>query len=162
MIELRTEIDVEAPAALVWAVLVDFERYGEWNPYIPRIGGALSVGGRLTVHTRPSGTRGRTFHPEVALVEPGVEFRWIGRLPIRGLFEGLHVFRVEPLGERRSRFVHREEFLGPVAWLHRLLRLPATRRGFLEMNEALKGRAESLLRRDGREDPFGGPAAATP
>jgi hypothetical protein len=27
-------VDIDAPAALVWSVLVDFERYADWNPMV--------------------------------------------------------------------------------------------------------------------------------
>lgn len=142
MIHLRTEIEIAAPRDLVWDILTDFPAYSSWNPYIPAISGELRAGSTLSVHAQPSGTFGRTFHPEVLHVDPPSEFRWVGRLPIPGLFNGEHIFRLEALGEARVRFVHREEFSGPWTLAHRLFRYAAAKRGFCEMNEALKRHAE--------------------
>ena len=47
--QLRTEIAIDAPPERVWAVLTDFERYGEWNPFVPSLQGELSGGSRLRV-----------------------------------------------------------------------------------------------------------------
>ncbi len=143
MLELRTEIEIDAPQQLVWDILVDFPSYPAWNPYIPDIHGELRPGSYLSVHAKPSGTYGRTFRPEVLMVEPPVEFRWVGRVAIPGLFNGEHIFRLEPLGDARVRFVHREEFTGPMIIGHRLFRYGAAKRGFTEMNEALKRHAEA-------------------
>ena len=44
MIKVRTEIEIEAPANIVWQILTDFERYDEWNPFIRLIDGRLKVG----------------------------------------------------------------------------------------------------------------------
>ena len=61
---------------------------------------------------------------------------------MRGLFDGEHSFTIEPLGENHVRFVQRESFRGLLVPL--LLRMVEkdTRRGFEEMNQALKTRAE--------------------
>ena len=44
---IHTEIDIDAPADRVWAILTDFASYPSWNPMIPRLSGQLSVGARL-------------------------------------------------------------------------------------------------------------------
>ena len=55
------EVEIEAPAALVWQVLVDFPRYGEWNTFCPRAEATLAIEAglcaedlALTVHTHPT------------------------------------------------------------------------------------------------------------
>ena len=37
MKELRSQIEIEAPADRVWQVLTDFATYPEWNPFIRRV-----------------------------------------------------------------------------------------------------------------------------
>jgi hypothetical protein len=49
------------------------------------------------------------FKPTVLAVEPERELRWIGRFLVRGLFDGEHSFRIEPLDHNRSRFIQSEE-----------------------------------------------------
>ena len=38
------EVVIEAPAALVWEIITDFEKYGEWNQFCPSIEGELEIG----------------------------------------------------------------------------------------------------------------------
>jgi hypothetical protein len=141
MRELRTEIEIGASPERVWQLLTDFGAYPEWNPFIRSIEGELELGSRLKVRIEPPGARGMTFKPTVRAVEAGRELRWLGRLLVPGLFDGEHRLTVEPLDGGRSRFVQSERFSGflvrPFAKV-----LTATERGFVEMNEALKRRAE--------------------
>lgn len=36
---ISTEIEIAAPPATIWAVLTDYERYPEWNPFLTKISG---------------------------------------------------------------------------------------------------------------------------
>ncbi len=143
MKELRTEIEIGASAERVWQILTDFASYPEWNPFVRRISGEAQEGTQLEVYLQPSGARGMTFRPTILKAEPSRELRWRGKLFIQGLFDGEHVFEIEQLAENRVRFVQRESFRGLLASL--LLRMLEndTRRGFEEMNAALKARAEA-------------------
>lgn len=142
MREIRSEIEIQAPAEVVWDVLADFGRFGEWNPFMPRAEGNVEEGARLEVRIEPPGGTGMTFKPMVTRLRPRRELRWLGRLWIPGLFDGEHIFEIESLGEDAVRFVQRERFKGllvPLLWrsLDR-----NTRQGFEQMNRALKERAE--------------------
>lgn len=145
MKELRTEIEIAAPAEVVWQILTDLGRYPEWNPFIRQARGEARIGARLEVHLQASGGRVTILRPTVQKVVPNREFRWLGHLLIPGLFDGEHIFTIGVLGEGRVRFVQREEFRGLLVPL--LLRLVGadTRNGFEAMNRALKTRAEGTL-----------------
>lgn len=140
--ELYTAIEIQAPTERVWRLLTDFERYPSWNPFLISVEGTLEPGARLKVTAQPSGSMRRTFFPRVLKVDPDREFRWLGRLLLPGLLDGEHIFTIEPLEAGRVRLVHREEFNGLIVPVHRRLRFGHTRRGFEEMNLALKARAE--------------------
>ncbi len=45
--ELRAEIEIDADPDSVWAVLMDFEAYPEWNPFITVDRGEPAVGATL-------------------------------------------------------------------------------------------------------------------
>ena len=140
--EVFSEIEIQASAECVWQVLSDFASYPEWNPFIRRISGQPKEGTRLRVYIEPPGTKGRTFRPKVLKAEAKRELRWLGRLLIPGFFNGDHIFTIEQIGSERVRFVQREIFSGLlVSFLLQGLDMKI-RRGFEQMNQALKLQAE--------------------
>ncbi|HEX9341976.1 MAG TPA: SRPBCC domain-containing protein [Thermoplasmata archaeon] len=144
MKEIRTEIDIEASADRVWHSLTDFPAFAEWNPFIRHVSGVPKVGTKLEVFMQSSGTRGMTFRPTVTKADRNRELRWLGHLGVPGLFDGEHIFEIEEAGPKRVRFVQRERFRGIlVPLLTRSLDRDA-RRGFEEMNRALRTRTESM------------------
>ncbi|MGH3427407.1 MAG: SRPBCC family protein, partial [Mycobacteriales bacterium] len=142
MKELRREVEIAAPAERVWSVLVDFDAYPDWNPFIRSIQGTCEPGAQLTVRIEPPGARGMTFKPKVLSVEPGRELAWLGRVLVAGVFDGEHRFSIEQLDGGRSRLVQSERFRGLLVPLFGKT-LAATELGFDAMNEALKKRSEA-------------------
>lgn len=138
--ELRTELEIDAPPARVWAVLTDFPAYQEWNPFITRIGGALRVGEKLSVTLSPPESRDWTFRPSLLICDAPRELRWLGHLWIKGLFDGEHFFQCHDADGGRTRFVHGENIKG---FLVKYLSMTNVARGFVYMNQALKKRVES-------------------
>lgn len=63
---IKTEIDINAPAAKVWAVLTDFSNMPLWNPFMTAIAGRPMVGQRLTVTIRPPRQIGHYAAPDTA------------------------------------------------------------------------------------------------
>ena len=142
MKELRSEIEIEASAERVWQLLTDFPHFPQWNPFIRRASGSVKLGERLEVNIQPSGANSMTFRPTVFKAEPNRELRWIGHLLIPGLFDGEHIFTIEPLGTNRLRFIQREIFTGLLVPLFASGLDTDTQHGFEEMNQALKILAE--------------------
>jgi hypothetical protein len=139
-----TQLEIDASAETVWSILADFPAYPAWNPFVRSIEGPLVVGGHLRVKVGPPGKRAIAFRPTVLAAEHGRELRWRGRFLVPGVFDGEHFFRVDPVDERRARFVHGEVFRGLlVRWMTGYLEGP-TRSGFEAMNGALKARAEGM------------------
>jgi len=144
--ELLTGIDIDASAGDVWNVLVDFERYPEWTGVFEFPLGHIKAGERLTVRISSGGSRSMVFKPLLLEAREPVEYRWKGRLLLKGLFDGEHVFRIEEGGGGRVRFTHAEIFSGfLVPWLWRDLDTN-TRRGFERFNVDMKRRAEEISR----------------
>jgi hypothetical protein len=140
---IERTVDIQAPAAAVWQILADTDRYEDWNPFMPRLSGRLAVGERLTLSVRP-GTRTMTFRPTVLAFEDGTLIRWRGRLGVPGLFDGEHELRLEPSSDGGTCFVQKETFTGLlVPMMPRVLADTAT--GFAAMNSALRDRAESRI-----------------
>jgi hypothetical protein len=141
--ELRTEVEIDAPPALVWEVLTDTASYHEWNPFVQSIEGTLAAGQRVSVLITPPESSDYRFRPEVIRVVPEEEIRWRGKLLFAFLFSGEHFFQLKALPDGRTRFVHGEDFTGLLLGLLGR-KLTLTARGFVFMNQALKKRVESL------------------
>jgi hypothetical protein len=141
--ELHTEIEIHAPAERVWQLLTDFENMPDWNPSMEEIKGEPVTGARLEIRfASPNGKGGMRFKPRVLKAEPNRELRWLGHLGIPGLFDGEHIFTIEPLDGDRVRFVQRELFTGLlVPFLSRSLD-NGTHDAFDAMNRTLKEQAE--------------------
>ncbi len=119
MREIVTDIEINAPAERVWKVLTDFTHYPEWNPFIRSASGHFREGGRIEVRIEPPGARGMTFCPVLLAVDAPRELRWLGKLGVRGVFDGEHAFVIESRGGNHVRFVHWERFGGllvPLLW----------------------------------------------
>src|SRR5215211_8926828 len=95
---------------------------------------------------RTPGARATTFKPTLLAVEPNRELRWLGRLLLPGVFDGEHRFTLDRAGEVHTGFVQSETFKGVVVPLLGRA-LGSTGRGFEQMNQALKARAESAADR---------------
>lgn len=140
--QLHTAIEINATPERVWSILAGFAAYPAWNPFILFIKGTLETGARLEVRIQPSGSKGMTFRPSVLAADSGRELRWLGHLLFPGLFDGEHSFVIEPLAEAKIIFRQSERFSGLLVPLFRESLDRDTRRGFEEMNQALKARAE--------------------
>jgi hypothetical protein len=141
---IETEIDINAPAAKVWAILTDFPKMSLWNPFITAISGNPAAGERLTITVHPPGKSAITLHPTLLAVAPERELRWLGHFIVSGIFDGEHYFLLDPLDDDRTRLTHGESFSGIlVGFLGATL--DATENGFNAMNAALKRQAEWSL-----------------
>jgi hypothetical protein len=138
---IESSIDIDAPPEKVWAILMDFDAYPDWNPFITRIKGEQAVGGKLEAYLSLSEGKGMTFKPTVKVFEDGTELTWLGIMFVPHVFDGRHTLRVEPR-EGGSTFVHRESFSGLLAGLMMRFIGESTENGFRAMNEALKARVE--------------------
>jgi len=138
---IRTETEIDAPPAAVWAVLTGFADYPAWNPFITEASGTLEVGEILTLHMVPGVGRAQTFTPEVRAVRENAELVWLGALRWSWLFSAEHRFTLSEVGSV-TRVVHSEVFRGVLVPLLRRL-IDQTERDFRTMNAALKDQVES-------------------
>lgn len=139
---LLVETTIQASAERVWSILTDFDAYPEWNPFIRWVRGEPRVDARLEARIQPSGARGMTFRPTVLVANPNRELRWLGRILFPGVFDGEHRFVIQPIGQDTVLFQQSEQFRGVLVPLLRSSLDRDTRRGFAEMNAALKVRSE--------------------
>ncbi|TDV40339.1 SRPBCC domain-containing protein [Actinophytocola oryzae] len=138
---IHTETEIHAAPAAVWAVLIDFAAYPEWNPFITDAEGKLAVGETLTLRMLLGGEKEQTFTPEVRSVRENAELRWLGALRWSWLFSGEHRFALSTVGDG-TRLEQSEVFRGVLVPLLRTT-IDQTERDFRTLNAALKERVES-------------------
>lgn len=140
---LYTEIEIDAPREVVWSQLTDTARHPDWNPFIKKFEGDLKVGNRIAVMLQPAGGSAMAFTPQILKADPNEELRWVGKLGVKGVFDGEHFFILEERPDGKTLLRHGEVFSGVLAHILLGLLETKTRMGFEAMNIALKQRAEA-------------------
>jgi hypothetical protein len=141
MKNIQTEILINTDITKVWDILMNFDGYPKWNPFITSISGEPKLGARLTVSIKPPDGKGMTFKPTILTLESNKEFRWKGKLGITGIFDGEHYFILESLKKDQTKFIHGEKFSGILVALVGKM-LDKTKKGFQLMNESIKNECE--------------------
>jgi polyketide cyclase/dehydrase/lipid transport protein len=152
-------ITVEAPLALVWEVMLDTARYGEWNPFVERVEcpTPASVGDPIVLHVRwASGRTTRSTERISAIDPPATDAHGVTSATLSYVYEGLPARLGLVRGIRHQRLRQEaggptsyetvEEFSGP------LVRFAGPERvaeGFRRHAAGLKRRAEELARTRG-------------
>ena len=149
-------ISVDAPIDVVWAVMLDTERYAEWNPFVERVECPVppSVGDPIVLHVRWSSGRTNRSPERISAIEPPttgpdavatatLSYVYEG-LPARlGLVRGTRHQRLRQVAGGPTTYDTVEEFSGP------LVRLAGPGRvadGFRRHAAGLKARAEEQTR----------------
>ena len=135
-------VEIEAPAERVWDILVDFERYGEWNPFTTRVEATLEIGAPVMLHVR-LGRLKRKQPERIETVEPPHLLAWGVTMGARFLLVARREQHIETLGETRCRYFTTDETRGLLTPLVALLFGRLIRQGFNDLAAALKARAEA-------------------
>jgi uncharacterized protein YndB with AHSA1/START domain len=138
-------VEIDAPQAFVWDVLVDYEHYPEWNPYTVRVEATLEIGARVVLHLPEPGKPGTTFETvewmSVIDAPHHLQYNTGTELP------GIHAVRdqwVDDLGDGRSTYNTTDVFTGDIARVIFDTQGGWVTAGFNAAAHALKARAELL------------------
>jgi hypothetical protein len=148
----RAEVEIEASAAQVWAVLTDFPAYPIWNPFIYPITGTPRPGGMLEVTMHP-GMQSIPYQAAVVTAEPNRELSWFAYSASVGVFDSTYTFMIEPVRATHVRFVAREGHASLAGILGASL-VKDIQSGLDAMAKAARNRAE-LMRIVPRRQPLG-------
>jgi len=139
-------IEIAAPVSLVWKILVDLPRYGEWNPFCIWAQSTLEMGApvhmRLVNYIEPG-----TLLPNVEYVcafEPERLLSW--ELPDSDAwpYPARRDQMLESLSPNRCRYQSTDAFTGPNGIHVMRFAGPWIRRAFNDTARALKQRAEAM------------------
>ena len=143
MKQIETRVVINASPEQVWSTLTDFEAYPDWNPFIVKLEGKPAVGTTLEAYLKLGNKAPQIFKPKVLIAQVGSEFRWRGKLFVRGLFDGEHYFKLSPLKGGQTELIHGEQFSGLFSGPIMRMIHAETVQGFELMNRALRERSEA-------------------
>lgn len=143
MFEINHEIDINAPAESVWAVITDFSSYSQWNPFVVEAKSSLKPGEPIDMKVKLLGPVQRQV--EIILeVDQGKGFAYCMKPFPFGALASRRSHKIIDLGDGRSHYSSHFELKGWMMPLVRSMMSGALERGFNDMSFAIKHRAEAL------------------
>jgi len=145
-LRIEHRIGIQAPPDVIWEAISDLAAWADWNPLYPKAAGDVRIGGTLALTLALPGHKPRQIAPVVLDWTPNELLHW--RLTmIGGLVKTVRFLEIETLAEA-SCIVSNGEIFGGLIGSRAVKPMGnAIYRGFREMNEALKARAELLWQR---------------
>lgn len=138
MFKIDTEIEIEGTAQEVFIIFTNTDNYSKWNPFFKSIKGQMNEGSVIEIFMQPAGEKGMTIIRKITRYHPYTELCWAGALIHKSLFAGEYSIKIEELKDNRVKFKHCEEFRGLLIPLLKTKLNKEIRKGFEEMNKALK------------------------
>ena len=141
---IRVEID--APASVVWEVLVDLPRYGEWNPFCVKCESTLEMGSpvHMTLASAWDPTELSTMIEYVCAFEPEKLLAWKVDWTEAWPYAGRRDQVIEKLGPERCAYYSTDAFLGESGIHIRRFAQSWISAAFTATAKALKVRAEQI------------------
>ncbi len=105
------EILINAPAEVVWQVLVDFENYGQWNKFCPEIKTRLEIGAAVEMMC----DLGHGLQQQVeymTLIEPNRAIAWGMENKPGDPIHAVRTQRLTPIDEYSCTYISIDEFSG--------------------------------------------------
>lgn len=141
-------VEIDAPDTVVWSILTDLKRYGEWNPFCVWAESTLEMGApvymRLVNYANPG-----SLAPNCEFVcgfEPGRLLSWEALDVPEWPYPARRDQMIEPLGDDRCRYQSTDAFTGPNGIHVMNFCGEWVRRAFNDTAKALKIRAEAMHR----------------
>jgi hypothetical protein len=142
---LRVEhrVGIQTPAEVIWEVLSDLTSWEAWCSLYPKASGQIRIGSVLDITLALPGRPPEQIKPTVMEWVPNEQLHWRLTL-LGGLVRTIRYFEIETLADT-SCIVTNGEIIGGLMGpsLGKRMARPIYR-AFVEMNEALKTRAEGF------------------
>lgn len=139
--KIYTDIEIDASPEIVWSVLTDTVKYGNWAAFLVGIKGEITDGAKITVSFQldPAKEKLTILDHTITVVE-GQEFSWAEKGP--GGIRDNHHFRLEAADTGKTRFIQSDEIMGGITFLmgSRLAKMYLD--GYQAFNRGLKVEAE--------------------
>jgi uncharacterized protein YndB with AHSA1/START domain len=137
------EIIINAPAQVVWDVIVDFANYGLWNTFCPSMKGEPVVGSPVEMQV-DMGNGPQLQVEYVTKVEPIHAIVWSMENKPGDPIHADRLQRVTPIDDHSCRYWSIDDFSGELAGLMIEQMGKMVEKGFNDCAAGLKARAEEL------------------
>jgi hypothetical protein len=135
---------VDSTPEKIWNILINFDQYESWNPFMTKVVGDAKLGSKIMVKIQTIRGKQRKYYPIITKMELDKELRWKGKSFLPGIFDGERIFIMEKSTDNQVLFLHKEIFTGlGVKFVGDKLGEDLIE-SFDKMNMALKTRAENL------------------
>jgi uncharacterized protein YndB with AHSA1/START domain len=144
-------VEIDAPAAVVWDVLVDYPRYPEWNPYTVAVATTFRTGEPIDLTLPAVDGSGTTFvnREHIRVVDPPHHLRYDTGEEMPGIF-AIRDQWITELGADRCAYHTTDTISGKYADVVMEKTGDWIKAGFDSVAHALKARVESSTRQPGR------------
>jgi hypothetical protein len=144
-LRIENRVGIQAPPEAIWEVIYDISRWSEWNPLYPAAAGQIRLGAPLDLTLALPGQAPQQIQPVIMEWVPNEQLHWRTTL-MSGMIKTVRFIEIEQLAPESCIVSNGELFSGLMAkpLLKRVGR--SVHRGFREMGEALKARAEAEWR----------------
>ncbi len=138
---IYTDIIIDASADRVWSVLADTGSFSDWAVFMIDIKGKIKDGETISVTFKinPEKEKLNKVDHKISVIE-GKEFFWAEKGP--GGIRDNHHFKVEPLGNGKTKFIQSDEIMKGITWLAGGNLSKMYLKGYQEFNRALKAEVE--------------------
>ena len=143
-IRIENRVGIQAPAEVIWETVYDLSTWHEWNPLYPQAAGQIRLGAPLDLTLALPDQPPQQIQPVVLEWVPNEQLHW--RSQMKAMVKTVRFIEIEQLAPASCIVSNGELFSGFMAktMLRRVGR--SFHRGFREMGEALKARAEAEWR----------------
>jgi hypothetical protein len=140
---LQTTFPVAASPEAVWDVLIDFDRWHEWNPSVPSIQGDTELGSTVKLTLAMPGRPSAKVKATLTEVEPGRRLCWHGNVGADWVFSGTRQFVLDPQADGTVLVAYVEDVRGVLFPVFSAVMGPAIQQHHDNLNDALTRRVES-------------------
>ena len=161
--EIRTDpLRIDAPINVVWTVLIEVDRYSEWNPFTPQARTDFTIGSPANLLVRMGPAKFRISENVCAFEKPRL-IAWEKKFGARWLLLAVREQHLDPAGKTSCSYHNTDRLTGVLAAMVLVCFGAYMRRGFADVAEGLKAYAEGPLRGNRSEWRIGGlPHASRP
>jgi hypothetical protein len=144
-LRIEQTLDVEAPPEVVWQVITDLPRYGEWNPFVVACRSSLVVGDPIVMRVHVFAAFAQTQRETVLEHVPGTRLCYGIAGAALGSLKSRRCHDVEALEDGRTRYRSRFALDGWMAPMVGALLGARLERGFAAMSAAVVARATGVV-----------------